>query len=82
MKAIEQHHVIPAPQRSETEPWMPAPKVAEQFGITRRTLTRWLCDERLNFPKPTTLNHRLYFRHCEIETWKLERARLSVRDVA
>ena len=69
-------------RRDEDRPWVPAPKLAAHFGITRRTLARWLCDETLNFPKATVLNHRLYFRLREIEVWKVERARLSRREAA
>lgn len=60
------------------EPLVPAPKVAEQFGVTRRTLGRWIVDAKLDFPRPIELNRRLYFPQAEIERWKSDRARRSV----
>jgi predicted DNA-binding transcriptional regulator AlpA len=58
-------------------PLVSAPTVAEDLDVTRRTLGRSLQEEELEFPKPIVLNNRLYFRQREINTWKLERARLS-----
>ena len=53
----------------------PAPRVADQFGVTRRTLSRWLEDDALAFPRAVEINRRLYFKQSEIDTWKLQRAR-------
>jgi hypothetical protein len=52
---------------------VPAPVLAKEFGVTRRTLGRWFVDPRLNFPPPVEINGRLYSRRPEIERWKLER---------
>ena len=56
----------------------PAPRVANQFGITRRTLSRWIIDPSLGFPSAVEINKRLYFKQHEIDAWKLQRARRSV----
>lgn len=84
METAQQHiAAVPPPgTREETETWIPAPKVAGALGITRRTLGRWLCDEKLNFPRPTVLKRQLYFAQREIERWKLERALLSIGEAA
>ena len=60
---------------SPPELLLPAPKVAEQFGITRRTLSRWLLDQALAFPRPVEINKRLYFAQREVDAWKIVRAR-------
>lgn len=57
---------------------VPAPALAKEFGVNRRTISRWLVDDRLQFPKPTRINHRLYFRRVDVESWKIERLRASI----
>lgn len=54
---------------------VPAPRVAEQLGITRRTLSRWLADKSLSFPMAIDINGRLYFEQSLIDAWKLNRVR-------
>jgi hypothetical protein len=49
------------------EEMVPAPAVAEEFNITRRTLGRWFVDPKLDFPQPTEINRRLYFPRSSIE---------------
>ena len=44
--------------------------VCERFGVTRRTLSRWLLSNNMNFPKPLMINGRLYFALAEIEVWE------------
>jgi hypothetical protein len=50
--------------------WIPASDLAVELGISRRTLSRWLLDEVLVFPRPRCVNHRLYFERGAVETWK------------
>jgi predicted DNA-binding transcriptional regulator AlpA len=52
---------------------VPAPTVATECNVTRRTVGRWLLDDKLGFPTPVEINHRLYFRRSELEAWKLSR---------
>jgi predicted DNA-binding transcriptional regulator AlpA len=54
---------------------IPAPAVASELGVTRRTLGRWLIDLNLGFPRPIEINCRLYFRRAELEAWKAGRLR-------
>ena len=54
----------------EQRSWVPATVLADELGITRRTLGRWLRDIRLGFPQPRRVNHRLYFERSSIEAWK------------
>jgi predicted DNA-binding transcriptional regulator AlpA len=50
--------------------WIPAPALAREIGIHRRTLARWIGADDGSFPKPKIINHRLYFQRHEIEAWK------------
>lgn len=59
----------------QPEQLAPAPVIASQFGITRRTLSRWIVDDALGLPRPVEINKRLYFKQHEIDAWKISRAR-------
>ena len=50
--------------------WIPAPQLAAELGVSRRTIGNWLCDVALEFPRPKIINHRLYFERSSIEAWK------------
>lgn len=58
----------------EEQQLLPARQVWERFGVTDRTLDRWLSDERLAFPRPIRVNGRRYFRANEITAWERNRA--------
>lgn len=53
---------------------LPAPKVCKRFGVTGRTLDRWLANEDLKFPRPLVINKRRYFDETEIIAWERARA--------
>jgi hypothetical protein len=57
---------------------IPAPVVASELGINRRTLARWWDDPKLGFPPPTRINGRVYFSRTALEEWKVARLRASV----
>lgn len=59
-----------APSGRPTNVRLPSKAVIARFGISRRTLDRWLRDNVLNFPRPLVINHRLYFALAEIEAWE------------
>ncbi len=40
--------------------------VCERYGITRRTLGRWMVDPEMGFPAPITFNNRHYFDEAQI----------------
>jgi predicted DNA-binding transcriptional regulator AlpA len=50
--------------------WIPSIQLAAEFGISRRTLSRWLRDNVLGFPRPRCVNRRLYFERNAIDDWK------------
>ncbi len=49
---------------------LPSATVAERYGITRRTLARWMVDPKMGFPQSITLNGRHYFVEAEIEAYE------------
>jgi cytochrome P450 len=53
---------------------LPARVVCERFGVTCRTLDRWLANEELAFPRPLVINKRRYFEEVELITWERRRA--------
>jgi predicted DNA-binding transcriptional regulator AlpA len=59
---------------------IPSHLILERYGITRRTLYRWIADARMAFPRPVVLVRRFYFNKSEIESW--ERARASIASPA
>jgi excisionase family DNA binding protein len=50
--------------------WITAPQLADELAVSRRTITRWLRDVPLGFPRPKVINHRLYFERDEVDQWK------------
>jgi hypothetical protein len=43
----------------------------------KRTIDRWIDDPEMDFPKPTMINGRRYWRLCDLRQW--ERARAADR---
>jgi hypothetical protein len=54
-------------------PKMPATLLCQHIGIHRRTLSRWVLDAELDFPKPSVIHGRWYFDPREIEDFMLRR---------
>jgi predicted DNA-binding transcriptional regulator AlpA len=54
---------------------LPTVQVAKRFGVSLRTIERWLDSETLNFPRPITINRRRYWVEAEIAAWEIERRR-------
>jgi hypothetical protein len=46
---------------------LPSKAVWERYGVCDRTLSRWLADERLNFPPPIIVRKRRYWRMSDLE---------------
>ncbi|HTR12643.1 MAG TPA: hypothetical protein VMI72_05140 [Roseiarcus sp.] len=60
-----------------TDTLIPAPRLAQQLGVTRRTLARWIENPALGFPEAANINGRKYFSCAAIEAWKINRLRGS-----
>jgi predicted DNA-binding transcriptional regulator AlpA len=58
----------------EQRSWIPATQLAAELGVSRRTLTRWLREITLEFPRPKIVKSRLYFKRGEVEAWKASTA--------
>ena len=58
------------PTTSSANRKLPSKEVLRRYGITRRTLSRWMDKAELGFPKPLTLNGRHYFDLAEIEAYE------------
>ena len=54
------------------------PALAAALGISSRTLSRWMADDLIAFPKSATVNGRHFFRIADVEGWKLEKLREAV----
>ncbi len=50
--------------------WVPSRQLAIEFGISRRTLSRWLRNAAIALPPPHRVNGRLYFERVAIDAWK------------
>jgi len=53
---------------------LPARQVWERFGVTDRTLDRWLANPSLVFPRPIFINGRRYFDADQIADWERAQA--------
>jgi predicted DNA-binding transcriptional regulator AlpA len=60
----------------------PKPDVARDFGVTTRSIDRWIKDESLGFPQPVKINTRCYFDADAREAWKAARLRGFVGEAA
>ena len=54
---------------------LPSRQVWSRYGVTDRTLDRWLDNAQLNFPRPLVINRRRYFFLDEIEEWERAQAK-------
>jgi predicted DNA-binding transcriptional regulator AlpA len=55
-------------------PFLPSKKVWERYGMTDRTLDRWVADPAMGFPQPLLINKRRYFSEAELVAWERRRA--------
>lgn len=60
----------------------PKPDVARDFGVTTRSIDRWIKDQSLGFPRPVKINSRCYFDADALEAWKAARLRHSMVEAA
>ena len=62
-------------QETDRGPYRPAKQVCERYGVSDRTLDRWLADPEMEFPRPLVINNRRYFSDPELTAW--ERGRVG-----
>jgi predicted DNA-binding transcriptional regulator AlpA len=51
--------------------------VRERYGVTGRTLDRWLTRPSLAFPRPIRINGRKYWYEADLMAWERSRHALS-----
>jgi predicted DNA-binding transcriptional regulator AlpA len=54
--------------------FLTAAQLRARYGVSDMTLWRWLADEKLRFPRPTTIRKRRYWSVPDIEHWERSRA--------
>jgi hypothetical protein len=57
-----------------SETLLPAAKIRARYNRSDKTLSRWLTDPDLGFPKPIYIRNRRYFREAELLEWELAQA--------
>jgi predicted DNA-binding transcriptional regulator AlpA len=67
------------PLSAETGAMIPKPALAAELGVSSRTISRWLADVAVEFPKPIVIRGRNYFPRTAIEAWKSARLRASIK---
>lgn len=61
---------------------IPKPNLARELGVSSRTVSRWMLDREVDFPKPVSIRGRLYFDRSSVEVWKASRVRASASKAA
>ncbi len=62
--------------------WLTGPQVRERFCISAMGLSRWLNDERLQFPRPVKIRERLFWRLGDIEAFEKQIIATGLRNRA
>ncbi len=57
--------------------YLTRPLAAARYSVSERTITRWMEDKSLGFPRPIRVRERLFFALAEIEAWERLRASVS-----
>ena len=73
LDALEQHS---APD----DRWVAAAAVPTRFGISRRTLERWLRDPAIGFPQPIRINGRRFFSDAKLRRFKAKQEALNAKE--
>jgi predicted DNA-binding transcriptional regulator AlpA len=58
----------------ESSARLPISAVAARYGVTNRSIDRWMRSDTLNFPVPIYINSRKYWSVSDLETWERELA--------
>jgi predicted DNA-binding transcriptional regulator AlpA len=55
--------------------YLPARAVLDRYGVTSMSISRWLADEAMNFPRPVYFGRFRYWLEAELEDWERSRPR-------
>lgn len=64
---------MPRPPSNADGPLLPSRTVRERYGVTGRTLDRWMARDNLGFPQPLRINQRRYWYLSDLEDWERKR---------
>lgn len=64
------------PKAQSEQLMIPSRKVCDRYGVSTRTISRWLTQSAINFPKPVYLNGRRYWFEVDLHQWEDARASL------
>jgi hypothetical protein len=53
--------------------YLPKGKLAKRYGVSTMSVTRWVRDPELGFPKPNIVNDREYFHVPATDRWMQSR---------
>ncbi|WP_281517490.1 helix-turn-helix domain-containing protein [Ferranicluibacter rubi] len=56
-------------------------EVCDRYGISRRTLERWLVDEKVGFPQPMRINGRRFFKATDLHRFDATNAGLDPDEI-
>lgn len=59
-----------SPKSTTDSQFVPAQKVCLRYGVTFRTISRWLVHPNVQFPKPIYLNGRRYWIEADLQEWE------------
>jgi predicted DNA-binding transcriptional regulator AlpA len=51
--------------------------VCAHFGVSDRTVDRWVADEHMSFPQPTRIRGRKYWSESKVIAWARKRAKAA-----
>jgi len=63
-----------------TETHLPTRLVQRRYGVSDRTLDRWLKKDGLSFPAPLVINGRRYWRLSDLQAWEASWPRPAVKE--
>ena len=55
--------------------YMQLHELADRFGVTTRTVFKWLNDESVGLPRPVFIQRRNYFDREQITAWEVEQVK-------
>lgn len=70
-------------ESEEGEEWCGTKQVRARYNdVCARTIDRWIAAPHLDFPKPTMINGRRFWRLGELRQWERQRAATSAGSAA
>ena len=61
-------------QTNSTGIRLPISQLCRRYGISARTVDRWLGNQQLGFPRPMVVNRRHYWEEAALPAWDRQQA--------